>query len=322
MSALPQPLARPAHDEAARVTVVVLTYNRADQVLDTLGRLAALPDRIDIVVVDNASSDDTATRVAQAFPFVELVVAPSNMGAAGRNLGVEKVRTEYVAFCDDDTWWGPGSLSRAADILDASPRVAVLSARVVVGENGDADETCERMRVSPLGANGLPGPALVGYMAGASVFRTSVYRTMGGYEPRLFIGGEESLLALDMLDHGHALVYADELVLHHHPSPIRDSALRRRLLARNAAWVAWLRLPLREAVQASMQAFAVMRREGTFWRDAMQMLRGLPWALSHRRVVGRHVQVMRSIVREDDRRHARQQASETTLTRADATRAV
>lgn len=302
MSALPQASKSHAAHRDTRVSVVVLTYNRADQVLDTLARLAALPDRIAIIVVDNASTDDTAERVALAFPSVELVVAPSNMGAAGRNLGVDKVRTEYVAFCDDDTWWGAGSLTRAAEILDASPRVAVLSARVVVGEDGDADETCERMRLSPLGARGLPGPSLVGYMAGASVFRTTVFKAMGGYEPRLFIGGEESLLALDMLDHGHALVYADELVLHHHPSPIRDSALRRRLLARNAAWVAWLRLPLREAIDSTVRAFGVMHRERTLVSDATQLLRGLPWALTRRRVVGRHVQMMRAIVRDDDRR--------------------
>ena len=302
MSAVPQPSPLSHDARAARISVVVLTYNRVNQVLDTLARLAALPDRIDIIVVDNASTDDTAERITQAFPFVELVVAPSNMGAAGRNLGVDRVRTEYVAFCDDDTWWGEGSLSRAVEMLDAAPRVAVLSARVVVGEDGAADETCERMRVSPLGARGLPGPSLVGYMAGASVFRTSVFKAMGGYEPRLFIGGEESLLALDMLDHGHALVYADELVLHHHPSPIRDSALRRRLLARNAAWVAWLRLPLREAIGASLRALNVMHRERTLSRDALDMLRALPWALTRRRVVGRHVQMMRAIVRDDDRR--------------------
>ncbi|MEZ2352453.1 glycosyltransferase family 2 protein [Caballeronia sp. RCC_10] len=302
MSAVPQPSPLSHDARAARISVVVLTYNRVNQVLDTLARLAALPDRIDIIVVDNASTDDTAERITQAFPFVELVVAPSNMGAAGRNLGVDRARTEYVAFCDDDTWWGEGSLSRAVEMLDAAPRVAVLSARVVVGEDGAADETCERMRASPLGARGLPGPSLVGYMAGASVFRTSVFKAMGGYEPRLFIGGEESLLALDMLDHGHALVYADELVLHHHPSPIRDSALRRRLLARNAAWVAWLRLPLREAIGASLRALNVMHRERTLSRDALDMLRALPWALTRRRVVSRHVQMMRAIVRDDDRR--------------------
>jgi GT2 family glycosyltransferase len=314
MTTLPQRLDAPDAESfsgrdvptnSARLSIVVLTYNRADQVLDTLARLASLPDRARIVVVDNASSDATAARIREAFPFVELIVAPSNMGAAGRNLGVARVGTEYVAFCDDDMWWHAGSLSRAIEILDAAPDVAVLNARVVVGKTDEADDTCERMRESPLGARGLPGPALVGYLAGASVFRTGVFREVGGYEPRLFIGGEESLVAFDILATGRALVYAHELILHHHPSPLRDSALRRRLLARNAAWVAWLRLPLREALRATADAFAVMRREGTFRRDAVEMLRGLPWAFAHRRAISARVLRMRAIVREHDRRRGR-----------------
>jgi GT2 family glycosyltransferase len=279
----------------------VLTHNRADQVLETLAKLIALPDRIRIIVVDNASSDATAARIREAFPFVELVIAPSNMGAAGRNLGVARVETEYVAFCDDDMWWHAGSLSRAVEMLEAAPDVGVLNPRVVVGSTDEADETCERMHGSPLGGAGLPGPALVGFLAGASVFRTNIFREVGGYEPRLFIGGEESLVALDVLAAGHALVYAHELILHHHPSPVRDSALRRRLLARNAAWVAWLRLPLREAFRATADAFVAMHREGTLGRGAVDMLRGLPWALVHRRVIGADIQKMRRTVRDHDR---------------------
>jgi GT2 family glycosyltransferase len=290
----------------ARLSIVVLTHNRADEVLNTLARLVALPDRARIVVVDNASSDATAMRIAEAFPFVDLVVAPSNMGAAGRNLGVARVETEYVAFCDDDMWWHAGALSRAVEILDAAREVAMLNARVVVGNSDEADQTCERMRDSPLRARGLPGPALIGFLAGASVFRTSIFREVGGYEPRLFIGGEESLVALDILATGRALVYAHELILHHHPSPVRDSALRRRLLARNAAWVAWLRLPLREALRATSDAFVVMRREGTLRHDAADMLRALPWALAHRRAIGAHVQNLRRSVQDHDRRHGRQ----------------
>jgi glycosyltransferase involved in cell wall biosynthesis len=144
--------------DRARLSVIVLTYNRADRVLDTLARLAALPDRIEIVAVNNASTDGTAEHIAANFPFVKLVRAPRNLGAAGRNLGVARVQTEYVAFCDDDTWWSPGSLSRAVDVLDAAPRVGVLNARVIVGEHGAIDETCERMRDSPLARDGLPGP--------------------------------------------------------------------------------------------------------------------------------------------------------------------
>jgi hypothetical protein len=102
------------------------------------------------------------------------------------------------------------------------------------------------MKNSPLDAPGLPGPSLIGYIACASVFRTSLYRAFGGYGPRLFIGGEETLVSLDVLSSGFAIVYVEELVLHHFPSPLRDSALRRRMVARHA-WVAWIRLPLREA---------------------------------------------------------------------------
>ncbi|KMY85058.1 Glycosyl transferase, family 2 [Candidatus Paraburkholderia calva] len=245
---------------------MVLTYNRADQVLDTLGELTGLPDRIHTVVVDNASRDGAAERIAKAYPHVEVLRAPRNLGAAGRNLGVEHVMTEYVAFCDDDTWWRPGSLTRAVEILDAAPRVAVLNARVVVDEHNALDETCERMRASPLPRDGLPGPALIGFMASACVFRTEVFRRVGGYEPRLFIGGEETMVSLDVLMLGHAIVYADELVLYHYPSPLRDSRQRRTLLARNAAWIAWMRLPWAETVGTVLQAVRVLRTERMLFR--------------------------------------------------------
>lgn len=296
-----------------RLTVVVLTYNRADQVLDTLARLTALPDRIHIVAVDNASADGTAERIAAEFPDVELVVAPDNLGAAGRNLGVARVKSEYVAFCDDDTWWHAGSLSRAVDLLDGAPRAGVLNARVVVGEHGATDETCERMRASPLPHDGLPGPALIGFMAGACVFRTSVFRQTGGYEPRLFIGGEETLVSLDVLSAGHEIVYAHELILHHHPSPLRDSAQRRKLLARNAAWVAWMRLPWREALMTTRDAFRTLRAEASLLRGLPELLRGIAWAAARRHVISPRVQEMRRIVRDDDLRHAAQASSRRVL---------
>ncbi|SAK85703.1 glycosyl transferase family protein [Caballeronia catudaia] len=292
--------------DRARLSVVVLTYNRADQVIDTLARLAALPDRIEIVAVDNASTDGTAERIAANFPFVRLVRAPRNLGAAGRNLGVARVETEYVAFCDDDTWWSPGSLSRAVDVLDAAPRVGVLNARVVVGEHGAVDETCERMRDSPLARDGLPGPALIGFMAGACVFRTDVFRQTGGYEPRLFIGGEETLVSLDVLRAGHEIVYMDELVLHHHPSALRDGAQRRRLLARNAAWVAWMRLPLAEALRATRDAIGVLRAERSPLHDLKELIAGIVWALGRRRVIDDRVQLMRRLVHQDDTRREAQ----------------
>ncbi|MFT4063598.1 glycosyltransferase family 2 protein [Paraburkholderia sp.] len=266
-----------------RISVVVLTYNRADELCATLERLLALPEKPPIFVADNGSTDDTVARIKARYPTVRVVECGDNLGAAGRNLGAACADTEYVAFCDDDTWWAPGSLERAVQLLDAWPNAGVLNARVVVGESDATDPTCNAMRASTLGGDGLPGPALTGYMAGACVFRAALFRAVGGYAPRLFIGGEE-LVALDVLTFGQAIVYCEQLTVHHHPSRARDSGLRRRLLARNAAWVAWLRLPWREAFRATWRALELFAEERTLARDGIDLLRGLAWSWRWRRV--------------------------------------
>lgn len=277
----------------ARVSVVVLTHNRVEELLRTLGHLVALPERPAIVVADNASSDGTPARVMRAFPDVTLVHCGANLGAAGRNAGVAQVRSPYVAFCDDDTWWAPGALARAADLLDAHPAVGALNARVLVGPQRREDPTCAFMAKSPLPADGLPGPALIGFMAGAVVMRVEAFRAAGGYEPRLFLGGEERLLGLDLLAAGWRIVYAPEVLTHHHPSSARDARQRRLLMARNTLWIAWLRLPLPRACHETRRVLREARAPGLLGATLRAALPGLPWALKCRRVLPPQVEAMR-----------------------------
>ena len=269
----------------ARVSVVVLTFNRAAELCRVLERLKALPEQPQVIVVDNGSPDDTAARVERTFPDVELVRCPANLGAAGRNAGVARVRTPYVAFCDDDTWWAPGSLARAADLLDAHPRLALLSARVLIGPEQRLDPACERMAKSPLDATGLPGPALIAFMAGAVVMRTEAYRAVGGYEARLFLGAEEALMALDLAVCGWRMTYAADVVTHHHPSPARDRRSRNIALARNRLWIAWMRLPLTSAASESLAILREVAAQGLLRPVLRQALGGLKWALARRQVL-------------------------------------
>ena len=121
-------------DDARRAqapcSIVVLTYNRAATVLETLGKLVALDEPWPIVVVDNGSTDGTADQIAARFPDITLVRVPRNYGAAGRNFGVASVDTPYVAFCDDDTAWLPGSVARAVDVLQRAHELAPDSSLV------------------------------------------------------------------------------------------------------------------------------------------------------------------------------------------------
>ncbi|MGF6851977.1 GT2 family glycosyltransferase [Paraburkholderia sp. CI3] len=137
-----------------------------DALRDATLATAALTSICGCLSPNGGSTDNTVALVEARYPSVRVVECNGNLGAAGRNHAVACVETDYVAFCDDDTWWGPGSLERAVQLLDAWPRVGVLNARVAVGADNTTDPTCPLMRASPLGRVGLPGPSLIGLMAG------------------------------------------------------------------------------------------------------------------------------------------------------------
>lgn len=276
---------------AAKMAIVVLTHNRRDELLRTLGELAA--ERADalIRVVDNGSADGTEAAVARHFPGVECVRLARNCGAAGRNHGVHGLDVPYVAFCDDDTWWAPGALERARALFDAHPRLAVLTARVLVGAEGREDPTSAYMAACGRPRAGVvPGLEVAGFLAGACVMRREAFVAAGGYEPRLFIGGEESLLALDLLAAGWHMAYVPQLVVHHHPSARRDSAERRHLLLRNALWCAWLRRPLAGACRETVRRVRRARGQPRLAWSVMAALGGMPWVLRNRRVIPAHVE--------------------------------
>jgi GT2 family glycosyltransferase len=276
-----------------RISVVVLTHDRPAELERTLARLHALPEQPPLIVVDNASAPGSVDAVLRSFPTVERVRCERNLGAAGRNAGVARVRTPCVAFCDDDTWWAPGALRRAADLLDAHPALAAVSARVLVEPSQRTDPTCEHMARSPLGGAGLPGPALIAFMAGAVAMRTAAWREAGGYESKLFLGAEELLLGLDLATRGWRMVYAADVVTHHQPSPAgRDSRGRRVALARNRLWIAWMRLPASTAWHETRRLLHQAAADGMRGTVLCQALAGLPWALARRRAVPPQVDAM------------------------------
>ncbi|WP_447035608.1 glycosyltransferase family 2 protein [Streptomyces sp. DSM 118878] len=271
-----------------RTTVVVITHNRRPELLRTLDRLAELPEEPEVVVVDNASSDGTADAVARNHPSVRLLRPGRNLGAVGRNLAVRGVRTPYVAFCDDDSWWAPGSLTGAADLLDRHPGIATVTARILVEPEGTEDPITEELRNSPVrGPEWLPGPALGSFLAAATVLRTDAFRAAGGFNARLWLGGEEELLAADLAAAGWWLVYADHLTVHHHPSRVRDATLRRAHGIRNTLWFTWLRRPAWPALRRTAYLARTVPRDTVSLRAFAQAAAALPWVVRERRVLPR-----------------------------------
>jgi N-acetylglucosaminyl-diphospho-decaprenol L-rhamnosyltransferase len=274
-----------------RVSVVVITHNRRAELDRTLRRLAELPEQPRIVVVDNASADGTAGMVRSGHPQVTLLTPGENLGAVGRNLGVSVVDTPYVAFCDDDTWYEPGALERAADILDAHPTLAVVTAAIIVEPEGRLDAICQEMAESPLDSPpGIPGHPLLSFLAGVSIVRREAFVQAGGFSERLWLGGEEELLASDLARAGWHMSYVLEVVAHHHASRVRDADLRRRHGIRNTLWFTWLRRPLPSAATRTARLLRRLPHDRVTAQGVRDALRGLRWVIRQRRPVPWHLE--------------------------------
>jgi GT2 family glycosyltransferase len=273
------------------VTTVVITRNRLPDLLVSVPR-----HRGPVIVVDNGSDDGTVERLrAMGRPDLTVVELGRNLGAQARNLGVQLARTPLVAFADDDSWWATGSLERAAAVFADVPRLGVLAARVLVGDDERLDPVCSQMAASPLGTDpGLPGPQVLGFIACGAVVRREAFLQAGGFDDVVVFAGEEERLALDLTTLGWAACYVPEVVAHHHPSSTRDhDEARASQITRNWLLTALMRRPWPVVAARVRQA---LRSSRAGRRGVARTVPRAAAALRHRRPVPPAVEAQARLV--------------------------
>jgi GT2 family glycosyltransferase len=259
------------------VTVVVMSRDRREELLATLPRHEAA-----VVLVDNGSTDGSVETVRAALPDVTVLPLERNVGSYARTVGVVHAGTPLVAFADDDSWWAPGDLARAAAIMRAHPRLAVLNARILVGPEERLDPACAEMAESPLTTpDDLPGRSLLGFIACGAMVRTEAFLAAGGFDRIVRFPGEEERLAFDLAAAGWGMAYVDSLTVHHHPSSRRHAPEQRRTaIWRSKVLTALMRRPAREVAQLVLEA---LRSGAPERRALLRALPDVPAALSARR---------------------------------------
>ncbi|GAB3504690.1 glycosyltransferase [Spirosoma knui] len=271
---------------STRISIIIVTHNRVDTLLDTLQHLQALPEQPSLIVVDNGSTDGTAEQVRFHFPAVTVKRLPPGLGCVSRNEGVKLAKTPLVAFCDDDSYWAPGALTQAIHYFDAYPHLGVLAGKVLLGDEQRLEPVCEAMRDSPLtDSRPLPGPAILGFVCCAVVIRRDAFWSIGGFHEDFAIAGEERLFSADMRTKDWSLTYAEDVVCYHFPSPVRSTARRTHLLTRDTLWYYWLRRPLYYALRHTLHIHQRSRLDKNVRAGYREALRQLHRFLARRRPV-------------------------------------
>lgn len=274
-----------------KISIVIATRNREEALLLTISKLLVLPEQPTIIVVDNHSTDTTVEKVKKYFPAVMILALSENKGAAARNKGAEAVQTPYVAFCDDDSYWAPGALCRAVSYFEQYPKLGLLAGKILVGEAQVLDPVCEAMAQSPLPQLvPMPGPAILGFIACGAIVRKEAFLSAGGFHEQFGIGGEEELLAVDLLAMGWGLSYTEDVIGYHFPSPVRNTDRRIQVQTRNSLWFTWLRRPFQQAIRQTFRVYQQGKKDPNIRKGFTESFQHIRQIVRYRRVVPQQIE--------------------------------
>lgn len=240
---------------ALTVSIVVLSHNRREALLETLRRLRAAPATRDAetIVVDSASTDGSARAVREQAPWATLIELTDNVAIAGFNRGVEAAAGDLVLILDDDARPDDNALAEAVRLLGERPDLGAVTF--------PPDHPASGAPEWPFAAR-LSRPSDDWTVMGCcNLVRRSVWRAVGGYDEAFFLYRNDTDLALKILAAGLG-VHCNPAWRCEHDSPAAGAKSPRwcRLATRNWVWLA--------------------RRHGRGWARVLGGLLG--WAWAHR----------------------------------------
>jgi hypothetical protein len=221
-----------------KLSIVIVNWNTKELLAQCLESIYAHPPEggVEVIVVDNASTDDSASNAQRKFPQALIIYNQTNLGfAAANNLAVRQSQGEHVLLLNPDTVIGPGALQILLDFLANQPKAGAAGARLV-NPDGSLQPSCspeptlkrEFLRlfhiagVRPDGYYemkdwGLAEPRRVDTVLGASLLiRGALLREIGLLDESFFIYSEEVDLCHRLRKAGWEIYWVPQALVVHY----------------------------------------------------------------------------------------------------------
>lgn len=207
-----------------KISVLICTRNRAQSLARTLQTLLALPQtaayRYEVIVVDNASNDETRTIVEQLqrnHGHLQYRFEAKAGLSYARNTALRHSKGDVIAFTDDDVLVTENWLAEIAREFSADPQLHMLGGRVLLARAELAavaflDEAERQVVRFPNTGDLLMGANMV--------FRRRLFTEIGLFDVRLgagrfFAGGEDTEIVYRALKAGYYMLYAPNVLVYH-----------------------------------------------------------------------------------------------------------
>ena len=213
------------------VSIVILNYNGREHLSDCLGSVAKLhypPERLEVLLVDNGSTDGSPGWVREQFPQVTVMELGQNYGfAEGNNRGAAAARGEILAFLNTDTRVDPGWLGAlVAPLTDDDPSLAATASKMLDWEGRALDfpvyATLLGMPYASTEARAYRRPGdynapqyLLYASGGAMAIGRAVFLEAGGFDADFFMYHEDVDLGWRLWLQGYKILYVPSALVYH-----------------------------------------------------------------------------------------------------------
>lgn len=240
-----------------RVSIVIVNYRVPDHLRETLRSIyqAEQCETAEVIVVDNASGDQSQQWITEEFPSVLWIQLKHNIGfGKACNVGVQNSRAPYVLLLNPDTMIGQNTLSIAYTFMEANQNVGLMGPKIL-NPDGTLQAACKR---------GFPTPAVSFYhfsglsrlfpksrrfgryhlsfldpdvssgvdaVSGSFMFlRRELFLEIGGFDEQFFLYGEDLDLCYRIHENGFAVWYHPETqIIHRKGKSSAKNLLRSRI---------------------------------------------------------------------------------------------
>ncbi len=239
------------------VSIVIVNYKVPHEICQLLRSLrqAELYDSTEIIIVDNASQDDSRTTITTAFPEVSWIALKNNIGfGKACNVASQNSKGKYLLFINPDTLVSQNTLQVSVDFLEKHPEVGIMGPKVIKPD-GTFQPHCRRSFPTPFNIfshmTGLskmfPKSELFGKynltyvnpdasmevdaVSGSYMFmRLSLFKTIGGFDETFFMYGEDLDLCVRCQEKGYKVWYhPDTQIIHFKGKSCTKNMIRARM---------------------------------------------------------------------------------------------
>jgi len=288
-----------------KVTIAILTYNRSEILRNLLESLSAITyTPLEIIVVDNHSQDNTKQLIERDHPNYIYIRTNENIGAAARNLSLQKATGEMIICLDDDIFGiDDYYINLLIQTFTDNPSIGALNFKIIDFFSG---ELCNWAHHRSSANYHDKTFATYEITEGAVAFRKSALNVAGVYPEYFFLSHEGPDLAFRLMDHGYRVIYSGDIVVRHsHSSLGRKTWTNYYYDTRNALWFAVRNLPYsymaKYLIKNYLSTFVYAVRDGflKYWLKAVwDGIVGLSFVCKDRRTI--HADTMK-IITEIDR---------------------